>query len=235
MSFVKVVLTSLASVITLFLLTKFTGKKQVGELSMFDYINGITIGSIAAEMATADKWEFVDPFISMIVYALAAIAISCLSQKSLVMRKYLTGTTELLYKNGKIYNETLKKSRLDIIEFLSQLRVNGYFDLNDVSEVYMEPNGRFSIIPTENARPSTPKDLNLNPKQTKPAVIVVSDGVFIRENMKSANVTEKTILSTAKVNGANSVHDVFLATVNQEGIISVYLRTRQNPVDDIFQ
>lgn len=235
MSFIKVILTSLASVITLFLLTKLTGKKQVGELSMFDYINGITIGSIAAEMATADKWEFIDPFIAMIVYALASVAISCFSQKSLAMRKYLTGTTELLYKNGKIYNEILKKSRIDIIEFLSQLRVNGYFDLNDVSEVYMEPNGRFSIIPTENVRPSTPKDLNLNPKQTKPAVIVVSDGVFIRENMKSASVTEKTIISTAKANGASSIQDVFLATVSRDGSISVYLRTSQKPANDIFQ
>ncbi len=235
MSYIKLVLTSFASVITLFLLTKLTGKKQVGELSMFDYINGITIGSIAAEMATADKWEFVDPFIAMIAYALAALFISWLSRKSLPLRKYLTGSTEILYKNGKIYNKNLDRSKIDIIEFLSQLRVNGYFDLNDVSEVYIEPNGRFSIIPSEKVRPSTPKDLNLNPKQTKPAIVVVSDGTFITENLHEANVTEQAVRSAAKAKGSRQDKDIFLATADDKGQITVFLRTSEKPVNDIFQ
>lgn len=235
MSFVKVVVTSLVSVITLFLLTKFTGKKQVGELSMFDYINGITIGSIAAEMATADKWEFTDPFVAMIVYAVASVFISRLSQKSLALRKYLTGTTEVLYRNGKIYQKNLKRARLDIIEFLSQLRVSGYFDLNDVSEVYIEPNGRFSIVPAEKNRFATPKDLNLNPKQTKPAVVLVSDGEFIHENLCTASIGENNVRAAAKTKGAHSDKDIFLALADDVGNISIYLRTDEKPQNDIFQ
>ena len=83
MYYVKIILTTIGSVAELFLLTKLTGKKQVSELTMFDYVNGITIGSIAAEMATSEKWDFIDPAIAMVVYALAGLAISMLSMKSL--------------------------------------------------------------------------------------------------------------------------------------------------------
>lgn len=48
MEFIKIILTSVGSIIALFFSTKIIGNKQMSELSMFDYINGITIGSIAA-------------------------------------------------------------------------------------------------------------------------------------------------------------------------------------------
>ena len=53
MELLHVFLTSVGSVVFLFILTKLLGNKQMSQLSMFDYINGITIGSIAAEMATS--------------------------------------------------------------------------------------------------------------------------------------------------------------------------------------
>lgn len=235
MYYVKIVLTSIGSFVALFLLTKLTGKKQVGELTMFDYVNGITIGSIAAEMATSEKWDFIDPLIAMFVYALSGLAISVMSMKSLRMRKFFTGSTELLYKNGKIYNCNLKHAKIDIAEFLSQLRVNGYFDLNDVSEVYLETNGRFSIVPAEKARPATPSDLKLSPKQTKPAIVVVSDGEFIPENLSAASIAKETVISAAKAAGALSTSDIFLATADSSGKVSVYLKNREILSNDIFQ
>ena len=71
MDLLKVALTSAASVVTLFLLTKLMGNKQLSQLSMFDYIIGISIGSIAAEFAT----ELENPertLIAMIIYAVIA-------------------------------------------------------------------------------------------------------------------------------------------------------------------
>ena len=104
-----------------------------------------------------------------------------------------------------------------------------------MSEVYIEPNGRFSIIPSEKVRPSTPKDLNLNPKQTKPAIVVVSDGTFITENLHEANVTEQAVRSAAKAKGSRQDKDIFLATADDKGQITVFLRTSEKPVNDIFQ
>lgn len=72
------------------------GNKEMSQLSMFDYIIGITIGSIAAELSTALEDNFIEPLIAMIIYALASIIISILSNKSIKIRRFFTGTSLVL-------------------------------------------------------------------------------------------------------------------------------------------
>lgn len=61
MEFVKIIWLSLGSILTLFVLTKIMGNKEMSQLNMFDYVIGITIGSIAAEMSTALESSFIQP------------------------------------------------------------------------------------------------------------------------------------------------------------------------------
>ena len=100
MDILKVILTSLLSVAALFILTKLMGNRQMSQLSMFDYINGITIGSIAAEMATALEKDFWLPLCAMVVYAAAVIFITFITSKSLKLRRFFTGRTVVLFING---------------------------------------------------------------------------------------------------------------------------------------
>ena len=122
-----IVITSVSSVIVLFILTRIMGKRQISQLTMFDYINGITIGSIAAEMATALDGDVWQPLFAMIIYAFFAIMISYISMKSIKARRFLVGRPFLLYENGKLFEKNLKKAKLDINEFLTECRTNGYF------------------------------------------------------------------------------------------------------------
>ena len=73
MELINIVFTSLGSLLVLFLLTKIMGYRQMSQLSMFDYINGITIGSIAAEMATSLEDDFLKPLVAMIIYGIVAV------------------------------------------------------------------------------------------------------------------------------------------------------------------
>ena len=50
MELLDVTLRAFISLITLFLITKMLGKRQVSQLSLFDYVIGISIGNFAAEM-----------------------------------------------------------------------------------------------------------------------------------------------------------------------------------------
>ena len=111
MNILYVILLSVFSLIVLFLLTKLIGYRQMSEMSMFDYISGITIGSIAAEMATEleEPWK---PFVAMIIYGGATLLLSIISIKFPRTRKYLNGTPTILMDNGKLYRENLKKARL---------------------------------------------------------------------------------------------------------------------------
>lgn len=127
MDLLKIVALSLGSVIFLFILTKLMGNKEMSQLSMFDYIIGITIGSIAAEMATALESDFMQPLVAMAVYAVVSIIISVLSYKSLKFRRISSGVSLILLDNGEIYRDNLKKAKLDLNEFLMQCRINRIF------------------------------------------------------------------------------------------------------------
>ena len=145
MYLLRIASTSFASIIVLFLLTKIMGNKQISQFNMFDYINSITIGSIAAEMATDEVPDFFDPLIAMVVYTVVVVIIAYLTNKSLAMRRFFTGKSLILYDNGTLYRQNFAKSKLDINEFLMECRLAGYFDLSQIQTAIIEENGKISF------------------------------------------------------------------------------------------
>ena len=112
------VLTALLSIAVMFLLTKLMGTKQVSQMTMFDYVTGITVGSVAAELAT-ELEEPAKPLTAMVVYGLVAVLISVTTCKSLKLRAWITGKPLVLLEDGVIYRKNLKKAKLDLSEFLT--------------------------------------------------------------------------------------------------------------------
>lgn len=184
MEILQVLLTSLSSLVALFILTKVMGNKQVSQLTMFDYIVGITIGSIAAEMAT-ELEKPLNSLTAMVIYAVVAYLVSKASEKWLNARKLLTGQPRVMMDNGKLYRENMKKSNMELSEFLMQCRNQGYFDINQIQTAVLENNGALSILPVSKERPLTPNDMNLNPQQDYMQTPIILDGHVNHENLKS--------------------------------------------------
>ena len=152
----KSFLTALFSIIVLFVLLKIVGNKQISQLNMFDYINGITIGSLAAVLAVTDELkEFLIVLIAIITYAVAAILISYGTIKSVKLRRFFTGKSMILIENGNIYRKNLVKCKLDISEVLSLARNQGYFNISEISYAIMESNGKVSFLQKAYARPAS--------------------------------------------------------------------------------
>lgn len=213
MELLQVTLTSVISVITLFLLTKLMGNKQVSQLSMFDYIIGISIGSIAAEFAT----ELENPeraMIAVVIYAISAYLVSVITGKSTHMRKIIIGRPLILFDKGQFYRENLKKARLDISDFLTHCRSQGYFDLAQVRTAVFEYNGSISILPAEENRPLEPSDVQLTPVQQEILVNVILDGNVNLENLKRTGKNLVWMEKQLKVQGFHSAKEVFLGCVN---------------------
>lgn len=217
-----VVIASASSFIILFLLTKLMGKRQISQLSMFDYINGITIGSIAAEMATSLQSDFLKPLIAMIIYALFEILVSYLGCKSIYLRKFLNGKPLKLLDNNKIYYNNFKKAKLDINEFLELCRGAGYFDISKIETSYLEPNGTLSILPVSSDRPATPADLNLTVQKDRPTIPVIMDGNILKENLKIAGKEETWLKKQLNSQNISQISDVFLATCDSNNNLSIY-------------
>lgn len=214
-------LTTLLSVIVLFLLTKLMGSRQVSQMTMFDYVVGITIGSIAAELAT-ELEEPLQPLTAMLGYGAAAVGIALLTDKSLKARTLLTGKPLILLDHGVIYRKNLKKARIDLSEFLTYCRMSGYFDLNQIETAVLEHNGSVSFLPKEKDRPATPEDLHLNPQQKLLQMPFVLDGILLEENIQKAGKEKNWVLRMLQQQGYRDESQVLLAIWDGRSRLEVY-------------
>ena len=221
MSFFVLCLTTLASFGALFLIAKFIGHKQIAQLDFFDYITGITIGSIAAEMATEleEPWK---PLTAMVIYGGITLLLSVITNKSPRLRKYLNGTPTILMDHGKLYRENLKKARLDLSEFMVMCRQQGYFDLTSIQTAVFEYNGKLTILPVSSKRPVTPNDMNLLPEQELLFTELIMDGRILEDNLKRMGLDLTWLNKQLKQRHINSPQDVFLALCDRNLKFVIY-------------
>lgn len=221
MQFIKLILTAFLSVLTLFVTAKIMGHKQISQLDFFDYISGITIGSIAAELATEleKPWK---PLIAIIVFGGVSVLLSFLTQKFPRTRKFINGTPTIIMNGGKLYRENLKKTKLDLSEFLVLCRQQGYFDINDIETAVFEFNGKLSILPVSTARPATPKDMNIYTAPSQFLTEVIMDGRILHNNLKRLGLSREWLEKELKLQSYNSTKQIFLALCDNNNKLSVF-------------
>ena len=211
------------------------GNKQLSQLSMFDYIIGISIGSIAAECSFEDKHPE-RMVVAMVIYALSAYLVSRLTEKSTHMRKILIGRPLILLDNGKLYRENFKKAKIDLSDFLTHCRNQGYFDLSEIQTAVFEYNGSLSILPAETERPLTPSDIELKPKQQKLMVNVILDGRVNEENLKITGNNSVWLERQLHKQGFHNAKEVYLGAVNTvDNTLSLYAADVKNDTSDKFE
>ena len=214
MKFLILCLAALGLFGALFLVAKFIGHKQIAQLDFFDYITGITIGSIAAEMATEleEPWK---PLTAMAIYGGVTLLLSIVSNKVPRLRKYLNGTPTILMDHGKLYRENLKKARLDLSEFMVMCRQQGYFDLTSIQTAVFEYNGKLTILPVSSQRPATPNDMNLAPEQELLFTELIMGGRILEDNLKRMGLDLTWLDKQLKQRHVHSPKDVFLAVCDR--------------------
>lgn len=233
---VKIIFSSLASLASLFIFTKLMGNREMSQLSMFDYVSSIALGSIAGEMAVMSTDSILKPFVSMLIYAIVTILISYITCKSIHLRRFFEGQPILLYQNGQIFEKNLLKAKMDLDEFLSVCRIAGYYDLNEVHSVYLETNGCVSVLAKAVNRPVTPQDLNLNPPQSVPMANVIIDGKIMKDNLKSTGKDEKWVDKQLKANDVTDIKDVMLANYDSiQDKLNIYKKFHRKMLRDIFE
>lgn len=215
-------LRSVISVIVLFLLTKIIGRRQVSQLSLFDYINGITIGSVAAEIAiTDDNDKFIIGIVAMAVYAVVTLLFALISDRSIVLRRFIEGVPIVLMRHGKIYEKNFSRSKLDINEFLMRCRGEGYFDISSIDTAIFEPNGMMSILGRAESEPVTRADMSISPSPSDVPIAAVIDGKIMGKNLRGIGYDAEYVKSEiSKMN--IDISDVFFASCSERGELSVY-------------
>lgn len=222
MNFFILVIKSIASLFALFILTNALGKKQINQLNMFDYVIGISIGNVVAEMTVNKEVVFIDGIIVMAIYSLISILVSIISLKSLKFRKLISGTPNILIENGRINGTELKKVRVDINELLEEARISGYFDITEIEFAIMETNGKISFLPKSKYVPVKRNDLKINAPYKGLSLELVIDGEIIYRNLKRIKKDKEWLITRLNNMNYKSIKKLLLVIIDSDEKITVY-------------
>lgn len=220
---IEIALRTLVSVIVLFLLTKLLGKRQVTQLSVFEYITGITIGSLAAYVSLDLEANWYLGIVSLSVWVAVSLGIEYLQIKSKTMRDWVDGKATILIRNGKILEDNLKKEKLTSDELLSLLRNKNAFNIADVEFAMMEPSGEVSVLLKSENQPFTPKMLGVKTAPEHEPQTLIMDGQVMEQPLASIGRDKKWLSEQLTQLGVKAVQDVYLAQIDSFGDIYVDL------------
>lgn len=222
MDYFYLILEAIASLIALFFLTKILGKKQMGQLNMYDYIIGISIGNIVAEMAVNKEVDFFEGLVVMCIYVVMDCFVTYITTKSIKARRFLTGVPIVIIEDGRLIEAALKKTKLDINDLLEESRINGYFDLSEIEYAIMESNGRVSFLPKSKFKPLSSNDMKVKSPYKGLTANLIIDGKIMRENLDYVKKDAKWLIVRLKNMGYQDIEELLLVVCDSNEVLTVY-------------
>lgn len=215
-----VIVRSVLFVIVLFFVTKALGKKQIAQLSFFEYVTGITIGSISAEVIMGLEQNMFYGFLAIIIVAVIPFIGGLISLRSKKFRDFTEGKGTIFIKDGKVMEDNLKKERYTIDELLELLRNKDVFQVSDVQFAVLEATGDLSVMLKKENQPLTPKDLNMQVPSIKEPQTVIMDGKILDEPLATIGHSRGWLKTELEKLGV-TIENVFIGQVNSYGELSV--------------
>ena len=230
----NVVVRAFASLLTLFFVTKLIGKKQVSQLSLFDYVIGISIGNFAAEMTINLESEELYGVVAVLIFGSIAYLVSILTMKSIVLRRFFMGTPTILIQKGKILEKSFSKVKYDLNDMLEQCRIKGYYDISQIEYAIVEANGELSILPNGQNKPITVSDMGIKPEKQGLCANIIIDGKIMQKNLEEMNKDEDWLNQQLLIKG-KKIEDVLLGTVDINEKVIFYERNLNEKVLNILE
>ncbi|MEH7280274.1 DUF421 domain-containing protein, partial [Bacillus toyonensis] len=215
-----VILRSVFILIMLFAITKWLGKRQISQLSFFEYIAGMTIGDIAAQVSTGLDQKFFHGVFAILIFAAVPFFTGILSLKNKTARDFFEGKSTVLIKDGKILEDNLKKEKYTSDELLELLRGKNAFSVADVEFAVLEPSGELNVLLKKDRQPLTAKDVGLKVPNEKEPQTVIMDGNVLDEPLSSSGHNRAWLHSELEKLGV-VIENVFLGQVDSYGQLTI--------------
>ncbi|SDN44420.1 Uncharacterized membrane protein YcaP, DUF421 family [Psychrobacillus sp. OK028] len=225
LNFWEMILRTTLSFVALLVLARLLGKKQLSQLTFFHYITGITVGSIAAEIASQKETPFLDGLISLIWWAVLVMIMSYISLKFPTIRTWIDDEPTIIIKDGELSPKSLKSARLHMDDLLMLLREQSIFSIQDVHYAVLETNGELSVMKKVGLQEATKQDVKV------PIVLplfmpseIIADGKIVKKNLEELDLTEEWVMKKLRKHGVESVSEVFYAQLQTNGSLHISLR-----------
>lgn len=212
-----VLIDSAVAFVYLFVISKLLGKKQIAQLEFIDYAVGISLGSIAAEMATNTETPFYYFLIAMTIFFALAFAVAIIGRKCTFLKRVLKGKPATLIYDGKIDYKQLKKSNIDVNDLLSMLREKGYFDISDVAYAIFEPSGELSVMPTGAQKPLVMQDFDKEKiEKAELANVLIADGTVSHSGLSEIDKDEAWLFNRLRIGDKSDLDNIILAVYDDK-------------------
>ncbi|MGC4377826.1 DUF421 domain-containing protein [Fictibacillus sp. Mic-4] len=213
----------------LLVLTRVLGKKQLGELTYFNYVTGIATGGIIGDMIIHRDIKILDGIITMFVWGLLIFIIEFATRKPSKAKVVLKSEPTILIKKGEIIQEALKKLSLGMDDLSMMLRIKDVFSIMEVDYAIMEPNGELSIKKKREKESLCREDMNISKIEPKylPSQVIV-EGIVMKRNLKEYGLTENWLTKQLDKAGISSIDEVYFAQLQEDGSLFIAKKAAQN-------
>lgn len=220
--YLQIAIETIITFFVLLALTRLLGKKQLSHLTFFNYVTGITIGSMAANMVILSTKDYTKDLLSLVIWCLLTIIISYISLKSGKIRVILDGQPTIIIKHGVIDRKALKRTGVNIDDLTMLIRQNQIFSITEIDFAILEPDGRLSILKKPEYQGTQKSDLNIYPSApTYLPIEIITDGKLLSKNLLEVGKSRdwlKNELSRAHI---KEIEEVFYAEIQSDGSLFI--------------
>ena len=202
------------------------GKRQIGELQPSELVVAIMISDLATTPVSDVNLPLMAGIIPILTLLIFEVVLSYVNLKSEGFRNFLSGKPTVVIKNGVISQAELKKMRFSTEDLLEQLRLKGVFSISDVYMAIVETNGELSVVENSSKRPVCTEDLNLNVKQERIPLVIISDGKLRKEHLKEAGFDKKWVMDTIKKYNISKIEDVFIFAIDDDEKYTLQIKSK---------
>ena len=203
---------------------RFTGKRQLGELSTSEFAVTILVSELASVPLQDPAIPLLGGIVTLVTLLAVEVLLSCLCRRSIRFRRLLCGNPCMVIRDGKFDPDMLRLLRLSPEDVLEGLRMAGVALVSDVRCGIIETNGQLSVLPYADKQPLTPSDLGKHPKDAGMARVLIFEGKIRRGVLRQLGKDEAWLLRTCRARGIDATEAVFLVTMADRGNLLVQPR-----------
>jgi len=222
---------SIIAFFTLLIFTRVLGKQQVGQLSAFEYVTGITIGSIASSLSIDLSIKPLPMFVGLLTWVVLVFGLQWTSMKIRWFSKVVNDQPTIVIQNGKILEHNLKKMRYRYDELMAHLRGKNIFDVSQVEFALLESDGKLSVLKKPQFDAVTPNDLHIVPPKNGLMTELIQDGKIIEQNLSDQQISREWVEQQLKMQGIEKIEEVNYAVLLPDG--KLYVDKFQDQIKNI--
>jgi len=224
----EVLIRASVAFVVLLLWSRILGKKLISQMTFFDFVAGISLGSITGSLILSNTISLTTGLLGLSCFALLALLVDLATVKWITGRKLFNGEPILIIQNGKILEQGLRKTRLTMDQLLMNLRKKDIFYVDEVDLAFLETDGTISVLKKTELLPVTRQDLQLAAGSRGQSQSVIIDGQVMDNSLAGAGKDLEWLKQVLKQRGISRMEDVVLAQVDQQG--NLYIDTRHDQV-----